>query len=170
MLSFFQYLQEREIEEGNPLARVQKFEKTNKPTAAITAFRADKSSAENKSAMKNIDTDLKSKGYGYRKVKGTWEAGSEPSRFVTAKGKGNRHIKQFKRDMENLSSKYNQDAVALRHDKETKLVGTNTTGFPGKGKVVNVGKTAYNIKDAPFQTEFKPSKPSSQRPKFTTTD
>lgn len=168
MLSFTEYLQERELEEGNPLSRVHKFEKKNRPTAAITGYRANKSPEENKAAMKSFDTDLRSKGYGFRKVKGTWEGGSEPSRFVTAKGKGKRHVKQFKRDMEKLGTKYDQDAVAVRHDKETKLVGTNTTGYPGKGKVDNVGKTAYNVKDAPFQTEFKPSKPAAQRPKFTT--
>lgn len=164
MLSFFEFLKE-----GNPLARVHSFEKKNRPTAAITGYRAGKSPEENKKNMKSIDSDLKSKGYGFRKVKGTWEGGSEPSRFVTAKGKGNRHVKQFKRDMEKMSTKYDQDAVAIRHNKETKLVGTNTTGYPGKGKVDNVGKTSYNVKDAPFQTEFNPRKPDSQRPKFTTT-
>lgn len=168
MLSFTEYLQEKNIEEGNPLARVQKFEKTNRPTAAITGYRAGKSPEENKAAMKSFDKDLRAKGYGFRKSEGTWEGGKEPSRFVTAKGKGNRHVKQFKRDMTNLSAKYDQDAVALRHNKTTNLVGTNDTGYPGKGKVDNVGKTAYNVKDAPFQTEFKPSKPSSVRPKFTT--
>lgn len=168
MLSFIEYLQEKNIEEGNPLARVQKFEKTNRPTAAITGYRAGKSPEENKAAMKSFDKDLRAKGYGFRKSEGTWEGGKEPSRFVTAKGKGNRHVKQFKRDMTKLSAKYDQDAVALRHNKTTNLVGTNDTGYPGKGKVDNVGKTAYNVKDAPFQTEFKPSKPSSVRPKFTT--
>lgn len=169
MLTFFEYLQERNLDEGNPLSRVHKFEKTNRPTAGITGYRAGKSDTENKAAMKSFDKDLRDKGYGFRKTEGSWEGGREPSRFVTAKGKGNRHVKQFKRDMTNLSAKYDQDAVAIRHNKETKLVGTNNTGFPGKGKVDNVGKTSYNVKDAPFQSEFKPSKPSSQRPKFTTT-
>lgn len=168
MLSFSEFLQERNLDEGNPLARVDKFEKKNRPTAAITGYRANKSDAENKAAMKSFDKDVRAKGYGFRKVKGTWEGGSEPSRFVTAKGKGNRHVKQFKRDMTNLSAKYDQDAVAIRHNKTTNLVGTNDTGYPGKGKVDNVGKTAYNVKDAPFQTEFNPRKPSSNRPKFTT--
>lgn len=168
MLSFTEYLQEKNIEEGNPLSRVQSFEKKNRPTAAITGYRAGKSPEENKAAMKSFDKDLRAKGYGFRKSEGTWEGGKEPSRFVTAKGKGNRHVKQFKRDMTNLSAKYDQDAVALRHNKTTNLVGTNDTGYPGRGKVDNVGKTAYNVKDAPFQTELKPSKPSSVRPKFTT--
>lgn len=168
MLSFFEYLEERNLEEGNPLTRVHKFEKKDRPTAAITGYRAGKSDAENKTAMKSFDKDLRAKGYGFRKSEGTWEGGKEPSRFVTAKGKGNRHVKQFKRDMENLSAKYDQDAVAIRHKKTTNLVGTNDTGYPGKGKVDNVGKTHYNIKDAPFQTEFNPRKPSGQRPKFTT--
>ena len=168
MLSFTEYLQERNLDEGNPLTRVQKFEKANRPTAAITGYRSGKSPEENKAAMKSFDKDLRAKGYGFRKSEGTWEGGKEPSRFVTAKGKGNRHVKQFKRDMTNLSAKYDQDAVAIRHNKTTNLVGTNDTGYPGRGKVDNVGRTAYNVKDAPFQTEFNPSKPSAVRPKFTT--
>lgn len=168
MLSFYEYLHERELEEGNPLARVHKFEKKNRPTAAITGYRSDKSPEENKKAMKSFDKDLRAKGYGFRKSEGTWEGGKEPSRFVTAKGKGNRHVKQFKRDMTNLSSKYNQDAVAIRHNKKTELVGTNDTGYPGRGKVDNVGKTVYNKKDADFKTEFRPTKPSEKRPTFTT--
>jgi hypothetical protein len=168
VLRFFEFLQERTLDEGNPLARVHKFEKKNRPTAAITGYRANKSPEENKAAMKSFDKDLRAKGYGFRKSEGTWEGGKEPSRFVTAKGKGNRHVKQFKRDMTNLSTKYDQDAVAIRHNKQTNLVGTNDTGYPGRGKVDNVGKTRYNVKDAPFQTEFKPGKPSSKRPKFTT--
>lgn len=167
MLTFFEFIKEN-LEEGNPLSRVQSFEKKNRPTAAITGYRANKSDTENKAAMKSFDKDLRAKGYGFRKSEGTWEGGKEPSRFVTAKGKGNRHVKQFKRDMTNLSAKYDQDAVAIRHKKTTNLVGTNDTGYPGRGKVDNVGKTAYNVKDAPFQTEFKPRKPSAQRPKFTT--
>lgn len=164
MLSFLEF-----INEGNPLARVKKFEDKNRPTAAITAWRDKKSDKENKSNMKSFDKELRAKGYGFRKAEGTWEGGKEPSRFVTAKGKGNRHVKQFKRDMKNLSTKYDQDAVALRHNKTTELHGTNDTGYPGRGKVDNVGKTSYNKKNAPFQTEFKPSRPASKRPKFTTT-
>ena len=163
MLSFLEF-----INEGNPLARVKKHEDKGRPSAGITAWRAGKSDKENKANMKSFDKELRSKGYGFRKTEGTWEGGKEQSRYVTAKGKGNRHVKQFKRDMTNLSAKYNQDAVAIRHKKTTDLVGTNDTGYPGRGKVANVGKTAYNVKDAPFQTEFKPSKPASKRPKFTT--
>jgi len=163
MLSFLEF-----INEGNPLARVKKHEDDNRPSAGITAWRSDKSKKENKERMKDFDKDLRAKGYGFRKTEGTWEGGKEDSRYVTAKGKGNRHVKQFKRDMTNLSTKYNQDAVAIRHNKSTSLVGTNDTGWPGRGKVANVGKTAYNVKDAPFQPEFKPSRPASKRPKFTT--
>lgn len=166
MLTFLEFI--NVIQEGNPLARVKKFEDKNRPTAGITAWRGNKSDKENKANMKSFDKELRDKGYGYRKAEGTWEGGKEPSRYVTAKGKGNRHVKQFKRDMIKLSTKYDQDAVALRHDKTTNLHGTNDTGWPGRGKVANVGKTAYNIKNAPFQTEFNPSKPASKRPKFTT--
>ena len=144
------------------------FEKHNRPTAAITGYRAKKSAAENKKAMKDFDADLKAKGYGFRKTEGTWEGGKEPSRFVTAKGKGHRHVKQFKRDMIKLSTKYDQDAVAIRHDNHTDLIGTNDTGYPGRGKVDNVGKTVYNKQDAAFKTEFNPSKAAGKRPTFTT--
>lgn len=163
MLRFIDFLLE-----GNPLARVAKFEKKDRPSAGITAWRANLSKGENKKRMKDFDKDLRAKGYGFRKTEGTWEGGKEDSRYVTAKGKGNRHVKQFKRDMENLSTKYDQDAVAIRHKKTTDLVGTNDTGYPGRGKVDNVGKTVYNKQDAQFKTEFNPSKPAGKRPTFTT--
>lgn len=163
MLSFLDFLLE-----GNPLARVKKMEDKGRPSAGITAWRGNLSKAENKERMKEFDKDLKKKRYGFRKTKGKWEGGEEESRYVTAHGKGNRHKKQFRRDMERLSTEYGQDAVAHRHDKTTDLIGTNDTGYPGRGKVVNVGKTVYNKKDADFQTEFNPRKPGKHRPSFTT--
>lgn len=169
MLRFFEYLQERELEEGNPLSRVHKHEKEGRASAGITGWRKEYSPAENKKRMKSFDSDLKSMGYGYRKTRGKWEGGSEESRYVTAKGKSKRHQKAFRRDMEKLSTKYDQDAVAMRTKGKTTLKGTNTTGeFPGKGRVASVGKTRYNVKDSEFSTEFKPSKPESSRPSFTT--
>ncbi len=169
MLTFLEYIQERALEEGNPLARVKKHEDEGRASAGITGWRAGLPHHENKARMKAFDKDLKDLGYGYRKTKGKWEGGSEESRYVTAKGTDKKSTQKFRGDMENLSKKYNQDAVALRSKRKTVLKGTNDTGeFPGKGRVASVGKTRYNKKDAEFSTEFKPSKPEASRPKFST--
>lgn len=168
MLSFFEYLQESSLEEGNPLARVHKFEKEGRASAGITAWREGKSKEDNKSAMKSLDKDLRDKGYGFRKTEGKWEGKGEESRYVTAKGKNKRHLKAFRRDMETLGKKYDQDSVVVRAKKKSVLKGTNTTGYPGMGRVDNVGKTHYNRPEAKAQTEFNPTKPVSQRPSFTT--
>lgn len=156
------------LKEGNPLARVHKFEKEGRSTAGITAWRAELPKSENKKRMKSFDKDLRDLGYGFRKTEGTWEGGKEESRFVTAKGKGKKAEHHFRRDMENLSNKYGQDAVAIRRKTKTILKGTNDTGYPGRGKVANVGRTVYNKSDAVFKTEFNPSRPAKERPTFTT--
>jgi hypothetical protein len=177
VLSFFNYLQERNLEEGNPLSRVHKHEKEGRASSGITAWRGSLSDKENKERMKSFDSDLRSKGYGYRKTRGTWEGGSEESRYVTAKGKNKRHLKAFRRDMENLGKKYDQDSVLIRRQGKSVFKGTNKSGWPGVGQtkkalrdpeVDKTSKTRYNDKSAVNQTEFNPSKPSSSRPRFTT--
>lgn len=56
MLSFLEF-----INEGNPLARVKKHEDKGRPSAGITAWRADKSDKENKANMKSFDKELRDK-------------------------------------------------------------------------------------------------------------
>lgn len=168
MLRFFEFLQERTLDEGNPLTRVHKHEKEGRASAGITAWRSGLSDKENKERMKSFDNDLRSKGYGFRKTEGKWLGKGEQSRYVTAKGTNKRHTKAFRRDMEELGKKYDQDSVAIRSNRKTVLKGTNKSDDPGMGRVANVGKTRYNNPEAPAQTEFNPRKPVSMRPSFTT--
>ena len=100
MLRFFEYLQERELEEGNPLSRVYSHEKEGRASAGITAWRSHLSDKENKQRMKSFDSDLRSKGYGFRKTEGKWLGKGEQSRYVTAKGTSKKDTKAFRRDME----------------------------------------------------------------------
>ena len=66
------------------------------------------------------------------------------------------HGKQLLHDVKEHGKHYNQDSIFHHDTKSAKLHGTNATGFPGKGKEEDVGKTKFNKPHAPFQTETKP--------------
>ena len=59
--------------------------------------------------------------------------------------------------MKQHAQHYGQDAIFHHDGKSGKLIGTNTTGFPGKNKSLDVGKVHYNRPNAPFQTQIKHS-------------
>jgi len=169
MISFKQFLEDeraRELEEGNPLARVQSHADKDVHMAAISAARSDKSPKENKARNRELRRDIVKSGHGYRKAKGKWEGGSEDSVVVHSRGK--QHNNALLYTMKRLSKKYGQDGVFL-HRKKGKVIGTNkTSDWPGYGKRADVGKLRYNKSNPDSETEFKPTKPEGKRPKFTT--
>lgn len=124
----------------------------------MSAERGGLTPAQNAARMQELKHKLRSQGYGFKKSKGVWEGGSERSIIVHAKGTGDKHGKQLVRDMKKHASHYDQDAVFHHGGKKGRLIGTNHSGFPGKGKVKHVGKVKYNPSEkAPFQTKFKKS-------------
>jgi hypothetical protein len=156
------------ILEGNPLARVQHNVETGRHFVGISAVRPNYSKAENEKRMHELKTKVRSMGYGFRPAKGEWEGGSEDSIVVNAKKSGDDSGSELRKDMSSLASHYEQDAIFHHNGKSGKLIGTNDTGYPGKGKEENVGKVKYNKPHAPFQTALKPRRPEKDRPKFTT--
>lgn len=154
--------------EGNPLARVKKHVDDDRHFVGMSAERGGLSPEENKKRMKELKNKVRAAGYGFKRAEGRWEGGKESSIIVHAQGTGAEHGKKLKQDMKRLASDYDQDAVFYHSGKEGKLIGTNKTGYPGKGKVEKVGKVRYNRTEAPFQTELKPGKKNSAS--FTTGD
>ena len=152
MKTFKEYMME-----GNPLARLQKHIEGDRHFVGMSAERSNLTPKENSARMKELKSKLKERGYGYKNAKGVWEGGHEKSVIVHAKDKGTKPGAELRRDMKKLAKDYDQDAI-LHHGgkgKEAKLIGTNETGFPGKGKKEPVGKVKYNRPDAQFQTQFK---------------
>ena len=149
-------LEEENLEEGNPLARLKGDIEGGRHFVGISAERGNLTPKENSARMSELKGRLKAQGYGYKKAKGVWEGGSENSIIVHAKKAGREGGADLMRDMRKHAEHFDQDAIFHHDGNKGRLVGTNETGYPGKGKSEPVGKVKYNPSDdAPFQTKFK---------------
>jgi hypothetical protein len=116
--------------------------------AIMSAQRGDKSKAENKARSKQLEKDVRGAGLpGPTKVSGRYTENpgtpqekkvGEKSHIITPGKKGKR---KFKKAIEKLGKKYDQDSVLLQRKKggEATLKGTSKTSWPGKGKNVKIG-------------------------------
>jgi len=117
--------------------------------AIMSAQRGDKSKAENKARSKQLEKDVRGAGLpGPTKVSGRYTENpgtpqekkvGEKSHIITPGKKGKR---KFKKAIEKLGKKYNQDSVLLQRKGggEATLKGTSKTSWPGQGKNVKIGK------------------------------
>ena len=117
--------------------------------AIMSAQRGDKSKAENKARSKQLERDVRGAGLpGPTKVAGRYTENpgtpqekkvGEKSHVITPGKKGKR---KFKKAIEKLGKKYDQDSVLIQRKKggEATLKGTSKTSWPGQGKNVKIGK------------------------------
>jgi len=117
--------------------------------AIMSAQRGDKSKSENKARSKQLEKDVRGAGLpGPTKVKGRYTENpgtsqekkvAEKSHVITPGKKGKR---QFKKAIEKLGKKYDQDSVLIQRKGggSATLKGTSKTSWPGKGKNVKIGK------------------------------
>ena len=107
-------------------------------TAILSGSRGDKSKAENKARAKQLDRDIKGKGYGgATKATGKETKVKERSHIVSSGKKGKR---KFKKDMKALAKKYDQDSVLIQKKKGTAGLKATRKGGLGKDKSVSLGK------------------------------
>jgi hypothetical protein len=116
--------------------------------AIMSAQRGDKSKKENKARSKQLEKDVRGAGLpGPTKVSGRYTENpgtsqekkvGEKSHIITPGKKGKR---KFKKAIEKLGKKYDQDSVLIQRKKggESTLKGTSKTSWPGKGKNVKIG-------------------------------
>jgi hypothetical protein len=116
--------------------------------AIMSAQRGDKSKAENKARSKQLEKDVRGAGLpGPTKVSGRYTENpgtpqekkvGEKSHIITPGKKGKR---KFKKAIEKLGKKYDQDSVLIQRKAggESTLKGTSKTSWPGKGKNVKIG-------------------------------
>ena len=114
----------------------------------MSAQRGDKSKEENKARSKQLEKDVRGAGLpGPTKVSGRYTENpgtpqetkvGEKSHVITPGKKGKR---KFKKVIEKLGKKYNQDSVLIQRKPggEATLKGTSKTSFPGEGKNVKIG-------------------------------
>jgi hypothetical protein len=116
--------------------------------AIMSAQRGDKSKAENKKRSKQLERDVRGAGLpGPTKVAGRYTENpgtpdekkvGEKSHIITPGKKGKR---KFKKAIEKLGKKYNQDSVLIQRKPggNSTLKGTSKTSWPGQGKNVKIG-------------------------------
>lgn len=117
--------------------------------AIMSAQRGDKSKKENKARSKQLEKDIRGAGLpGPTKVSGRYTENpgtpdekkvGEKSHVISSGKKGKR---KFKKAIEKLGKKYNQDSVLLQRKGggSATLKGTSKTSWPGQGKNVKIGK------------------------------
>jgi hypothetical protein len=116
--------------------------------AIMSAQRGDKSKTENKERSKQLERDVRGAGLpGPTKVAGRYTENpgtpdekkvGEKSHIITPGKKGKR---KFKKAIEKLGKKYNQDSVLIQRKPggSSTLKGTSKTSWPGQGKNVKIG-------------------------------
>lgn len=151
MITFKEFLNE-----GNPLAQMHKHAMKGRHFVALTSEREGKSKKENEKNFKELKKKVQSQGYGFREAEGHWEGNKEKSLIVHAKKPGREAGAELMKHMRAHAQHYDQDSIFHHDGKRGRLVGTNETGYPGKGKVDNIGKMKYNRDKAYHQTELRP--------------
>jgi len=116
--------------------------------AIMSAQRGDKSKAENQARSKQLEKDVRGAGLpGPTKVSGryTENPGTSQERKVGEKSHivtpGKMGKRKFKKAVEKLGKKYDQDSVLIQRKPggSATLKGTSDTSFPGRGKNVKIG-------------------------------
>ena len=161
MKKFEQFIEECQLDESS-LTRIM--DKAKKGGMGImSAHRGDKSKKENQARSKQLEKDIKGAGLpGPTKVDGryTEDDGSEGGRKVAEKShvisSGKKGKRKFKKAMEKLGKKYDQDSVLVQKKPggSASLRGTNKAGWPGKNKDVKVG-TMKPGRTGEFDTKVK---------------
>ena len=117
--------------------------------AILSGQRGDKSKSENKERSARTERRIRGAGLpGPTKVSGRYTENpgtpdekkvGEKSHVITPGKKGKR---KFKKAIEKLGKKYDQDSVLIQRKGggSATLKGTSKTSWPGKGKNVGVGK------------------------------
>ena len=147
------------ISEGNPLSRMRTHEKEGRHFIAISTERPGLSKNEISARNQKLVSMAREAGFGVRKAEGRYEGGKESSHIIHAKEPGREAGAELVAFGRKAGKHFDQDSVLHHNGKTARLIGTNTTGFPGMDKSEKVGgKLKYNNPESPFQTELRPSK------------
>jgi len=156
------------LEEGNPLATMQKHQEEGRHFIALSTERPGLTKGQVRDRNRELVSAAREAGYGVRKAEGRYEGGRETSHVIHAKKPGRESGAELVAFGRRMGQKYDQDSILHHNSKTARLIGTNETGFPGKDKSEKVGgKLKYNNPESPFQTELRPSKKKAPA-RFTT--
>ena len=147
------------LEEGNPLAVMHKRQEEGRHFVAMSTERPGLTKKQVKERNKDFVNRARAAGFGVRRAEGRYEGGKETSHIIHAKSPGRESGAELVAFARKEAERLDQDSILHHNGKTARLIGTNETGFPGKGKSEKVGgKLKYNNPESPFQTELRPSK------------
>jgi len=156
------------LSEGNPLSRMNKLEKEGHHFIAISTERPGLTKKQVAKRNEELVSMARKAGFGVRKAEGRYEGGKESSHVIHAREPGRAAGAELVAFGRRAGKHFDQDSVLHHNGKTARLIGTNTTGFPGMDKSEKVGgKLKYNNPESPFQTELRPSKKKAPA-RFTT--
>lgn len=134
---------------------------------ALTAFRGDDTTRDNKDKNKVLLAALLSKGYSVTKVKGSYienkgspdekEVG-ENSFFVINRAVDGDDGGQLEKDLIELGKKFDQDSIfSKQYGKKAMLIGTSDreNSFPGLGQTLEFDKSRFGDTDGEFFSRIK---------------
>ena len=135
----------------------------NRNLGMITAHRGENTSKENAARNKELEKSIRSAGYGFVKVKGRYienhgtdaaKAVDEDSYLVI--GSDDDDSGKLLSFLKQQGRKYSQDSILHKaaSEENAKLHGTRDGGWPGMGKVHDVGKFHAN-RAGEFHTAMK---------------
>jgi hypothetical protein len=158
------HIAEKYIKEAS-LARIWSHIEGGRPFGMITAFRGSYTKRDNLSRNKQMESAIRAAGLGFFRMEGHYveNYGKENAQdvqeqsFFVIGNKGEEDT--FKLFLKTLGTKYDQDSVFYFDPKTAKgyLIGTNSTGYPGKNKEISVGKW-HPSKAGEFYSKMKNSK------------
>jgi hypothetical protein len=157
------------LSEGNPLSRMNKLEKEGRHFIAISTERPGLTKKQVAKRNEELMSMAREAGFGVRKTEGRYEGNKESSHVIHARAPGREAGAELVAFGRRAGKHFDQDSVLHHNGKTARLIGTNTTGFPGMDKSEKVGgELKYNPDEKfPFQTELRPSKKRSPA-RFTT--
>lgn len=130
------------------LSRIWKHIEEGRPFGMITAFRGDYTRKDNLARNKKMEAAIRAAGYGFFRMEGHYIEGygsgnaqdvKEQSFFVIGDSGDDETFKLF---LKQQGKKFDQDSIFYFDPEKKKgfLIGTNSTGWPGLNKEMDVGK------------------------------
>ena len=161
MKTFQEFMVECSQLEESSLSRIKS--KSDKGGMAIlSGSRGDKSSKENRARAKQLDRDIRGRGFpGATKVSGRWDE-KDKKTGETKKVKERSHVvtsgkmskRKFSDKIKKLGREYGQDAVLIQKKKTGTLSATRKGGL-GKDKRVRAGTMKPGRTSAQGDTKIK---------------
>ena len=149
MKTFTRLQQELQEASKRSVSRQKTHYDDGRSIAGISAYRGERSDADNKKAHRELAKRIRKSGHGFVKSDGTYPehnddgtqtVGAEPSYIIHSKDKTKKGHVRLKKLARRLAQDYDQESFMLASKKHgSRLHGTKKRVWPGKGGTAKVG-------------------------------